>query len=449
MTTKGIELLPKQLEFVTDNTHRHLFYSGAYGAAKSRALCYKLVSRAGKAGAVELLCRKTLESLKKSTLMTLLEPDGDLPPVLPIGTYTHNKSEKIIRINGGGIIMYFGLDDPNKLGSVNGTGCAIDELVDLERIDYRTLNSRVRMVVDGIFRQLYGAGNPGAPSHWAAKKWGLDPGGQIEDDTHRVIQTKTTDNYFLVEQAPDYVASLMKMTGVAFKRYVLGEWIGSDGLVYENWNRDIHAVKRDIQARRTVYAIDPGFTDPFVILELQTDGDKRIHVSREFYQTGVDYEQGIEALQEMMVDPQCDVVVDSAEPSLVSLMQKRGIRATPCIKGADSIKFGANTVRSRLNDPGDGRPRLTVDPACRNTISEFETWEFMKDKVTGEYKDQPEDKNNHAMDALRYGVRHIDGESGFCVSNADRHFAAKAESKEFKMPTFTTMRKDPNWGWDS
>ena len=124
MTELKVQLLPKQLLFMEDMHTRHLLYSGAFAAAKSRALCWKLFVRASRKGAVEFLCRKTLVSLKKSTLKTLLEPDGDLPPVLEPGTYTHNKSEGIIRINGGGQIMYFGLDDPNKLGSVNGTGPA-------------------------------------------------------------------------------------------------------------------------------------------------------------------------------------------------------------------------------------------------------------------------------------------------------------------------------------
>ena len=442
--TGVIQVLPKQAEFIGDNEHRHLLYSGAFGAAKSRALCYKLRVRAGKPGSVEFLCRKTLESLKKSTLKTLLEPDGDLPPVLEPGTYEHNKSEKIIRIHGGGQIMYFGLDDPSKLGSVNGTGCAIDELVDITKDDYTMLNGRVRMVVDGCFRQLYSACNPGPPSHWAAVEWGLNPGGKLLDSTHKVIQTTTLDNVFLVKKAPDYIDSLMQMEGVAFDRYVMGKWVGSDGLVYDRWDRRLHVTADANPAVSTVYAIDPGYSDPFVILELQVDNDKRVHVSREFYRRKVTNDDGIAALMGMMVDPQCEVVVDSAEPSLVETLQRKGIRAHGAVKGQDSINNGISQVQTRLGDPGDGRPRLTVHPDCSNTIMEFESYEWMKNaKDKSVLKDKPVDSNNHAMDALRYGVRHIDGESGFYL--AGQH--TETTTKPAAMPTFEVMRQDADWGW--
>ena len=439
-----IPMLPKSLAFVTDNTHRHLLFSGAIGATKSRSLCYKLVSRAGKPGSVEFLCRKTLVSLKKSTLKTLLEPDGDLPPVLLPGTYTHNKSDGIIRLNGGGQIMYFGLDDPSKLGSVNGTGCAIDELVDISKEDYTMLNGRVRMVVEGIFRQLYGACNPGSPSHWAAFRWGLNPGGKLLDESHRVIQTKTTENLFLVEKAPDYIESLMSMTGVAFRRFVMGEWIGSDGLVYDTWDREKHVQARDFEPSRVVYAIDPGYTDPFAIIELSLDNDKRVHVSSEFYKRKITNDDGIAALRSMMVDPSCDVVVDSAEPSLVETLQRAGIRALPAIKGPDSITNGINRVQQRLADPGDGRPRLTVDPSCENLIREFESYEWAKDKRSDGLKDKPVDQNNHALDALRYGTRHIDGESGFYLAGGK----PEPEKKQAVIPSFAVMRQDSEFGWE-
>ena len=419
---------------------RHLLYSGAFAAAKSRALCWKLFVRASRKGAVEFLCRKTLVSLKKSTLKTLLEPDGDLPPVLEPGTYTHNKSEGIIRINGGGQIMYFGLDDPNKLGSVNGTGCAIDELVDLTLDDYIMLNGRVRMTVPSLTRQLYGACNPGPPSHWAALRWGLTPGGTLLDDTHRVIESSTFDNHFLMEKAPDYVDSLRKMTGVAYERYVLGKWVGSDGLVYDKWDRRVHVQRLDFEPRSVGYAVDPGYTDPFAMLEILTDGDGRMHVSREWYERGKTHDQGINALLGMRRDPSDVVVVDSAEPALIEAMQQRAIHAIPARKGPDSITAGVSKVQARLADPGDGRPRLTVDPSCTNLIAEFETYEWAKN-LSG-FKDKPKDENNHALDALRYYAQHIDQGPSFYLAGSNEH-----ETKQSTVPTFTLGRADPEWGW--
>ena len=47
---------------------------------------------------------------------------------------------------------------------------------------------------------------------------------------------------------------------------------------------------------------------------------------------------------------------------------------------------------------GDGRPGLTVDPSCVNTIREFEGYCWKKGK------DEPVKEGDHAMDALRYAL---------------------------------------------
>jgi phage terminase large subunit len=51
---------------------------------------------------------------------------------------------------------------------------------------------------------------------------------------------------------------------------------------------------------------------------------------------------------------------------------------------------------------GDNRPRLTVDPSCVETINEFESYVWKPEK------DEPVKENDHAMDALRYGINAID-----------------------------------------
>ncbi len=74
-----IQVLPGQLQFLRSN-QREVLYSGAFGRVRSRAVCVKLAMRAAQKGMREGLCRKHLVTLKATTLKTLLEPDGDLPP---------------------------------------------------------------------------------------------------------------------------------------------------------------------------------------------------------------------------------------------------------------------------------------------------------------------------------------------------------------------------------
>ena len=47
---------------------------------------------------------------------------------------------------------------------------------------------------------------------------------------------------------------------------------------------------------------------------------------------------------------------------------------------------------------------IVINPACVNTIREFKSYAYKTDSRTGEILPVIEDKNNHAIDALRYAV---------------------------------------------
>lgn len=409
MTQARIELLPKQLQFVRSQAPE-LGYSGAYGAGKSRALCFKVVARASQPGYKEAIVRKHLVALKATTLKTLLEPEGDLPPVLPPGFYTHNKSEREIRIKGGGTIVYFGMDDPEKIGSYNLSGCAIDEAVELTERDYQQLEGRVRLKGEGITRQLYWAGNPGPPSHFIAKRFGLvalGPDDPPVSDSVETIETYTFENSYLTA---DYLERMERKTGVDYQRNVLGKWVGSEGLVYDSWDRQVHVLERDRSEFRSWHiAVDDGYTNPFAAILFGEDGDGRLHAMREVYARGRSYQQKVDAvlgLRELdgKVLKLSNVVTDPAAPTLIRAFRDAGL---PVVKKVDKSVFeGIQLVQQRLRIEGDGLPRLTVSGACPALAKEFESYEWRE--RGGEWIDEPKKDNDHALDATRYLVRHLE-----------------------------------------
>ena len=396
-TTIRHRLLPKQYDFVQSES-REVLYSGAYAAGKTRALCYRLVSRAQVPGSREGLCRKHLVTLRASTLRTLLEPDGSAPPVLPPDTYSHNKSDRTIKIRGGGEIVYFGLDDPQKIGSYNLTGCAIDEAVELSAEDWQMLIGRIRLDV-GVPNSLYAVCNPGAPSHWLAERFGLALGHQAKDGCE-VIHTKTTDNSFLPK---DYIESLTTLGGVAYRRFVMGEWCASDGLVYDRWDRMIHLTEQD-DVGNYIVGIDVGYRNPTALLLVGRDRDDRIHVEREWYKT-----QQLEAdIVAKCLDwskrfsPEV-FVVDPSAAGFIETLRSNGLN----VAAANNKVFeGIQSVQGRLQVQQDG-PSITVDPRCSNLMREFESYEWLSSHSG--LTDKPRKENDHAMDALRYAIVHLDG----------------------------------------
>lgn len=399
-----IKLLPKQMQFLHSGK-REVGYSGAFGAGKTYALCVKAVVRASVPGAVEGLVRKHNVTLKKSTLRTLLRGVGDLPPVLPAGSYSHHKSEQIIKIKGGGEIMYFGIDDPEKIGSVPLTGCAIDEAVELNEEDYRQLRGRIRVEAKNLSRQIYWACNPGPPSHFLADRFGLVPGATCAENCE-AIQTRSHDNVYL---PADYLADLDTFEGLAKKRYVDGLWVGSDGLVYDTWDRFTHVTERDkSEFKRFIVVVDEGYTNPCVMLLIGEDGDGRLHLLHERYQTKMQDTDKVAWANDYAANFKVDAfVIDPSAVRLIELIRDNGHH----VVAADNAVFdGISRVQSQLAVAGDGLPRMTVDPGCENTIKEFETYEWKNGK------DEPVKANDHAMDAIRYGVAYCANPSEVVVS---------------------------------
>jgi PBSX family phage terminase large subunit len=388
------KLLPKQAELIR-STERHSLYSGAVGSGKSRALCIDaLMHCAGNPRARYGLFRKTLVALKKSTLKTLLEGDGMAPPVLPPGSYTHNKNDCEVKIRGGGSILYSGVETPESVRSMNLSRAGFDEVTEATFDDYSAVDDRVRLDI-GQPLCVKSASNPGTPSHWMAGLMGLSPGSSGPKPGCRLILTRTSDNTHLPAA---YIESFARHEGtVYYRRMFLGEWCGSDGLVYTRFDRDANVRHTDRPPKRRVLGVDWGHVDPFVILDVHIDSDRNMHVAREYYETGLDSGEMIERVK-AWADSDTPAVVDSSRPEFVLALQHAGVNARASIKGQGSVVHGINLVQTRLNEG-----TLTLDPCCTNTVREFETYEWAKNRDG--LKDEPRDANNHAMDALRYVVR--------------------------------------------
>lgn len=412
----NLPLLPKQAEFLEDNTHRHLLYSGAFGAGKTRGLCIKLRERARMPGAREGLVRKHLTSLKSSTLKTLLEWDGELPPVLPPGSYTHNKQEKSIRIIGGGEILYFGIDDPDKIGSYNLTGCAVDEVVELTEKDYTQLNGRCRLSVTGVFNQLYGCCNPGPPAHFLARRFALIEGRPGEPmEASRAIRTCSADNTYLTD---DYQEDLMRMEGVMGLRYRDGLWVGSEGMVYPNYSdtRNVRVVPDPELSERYFLLVDDGFTNPFAVLRCHVDADGGMHIAHEEYERGLLLKQKLKMIRRAVwtkelprssrkVWPEAVIIDPSAAGLKAEVTNALGMEV---VDADNEVLSGLERVRHRLTaQHQEVPPRLTFDPGCIMCRTEHASYERKEDRANGGFLEIPKKKDDHTCDAVRYGANHL------------------------------------------
>ncbi len=395
------KLLPKQKRFL-ETKQREVLYSGAFGAGKTRAVCMKAVLRAmGRPGAVEGLARKHLSQLKRTTLRTLLEPEPGLPPVLLPGSYTHRVGENRIHVHNGGQIIYFGFgegesESRTKIGSLLLSGCGVDQAEELSASEWTMLRGRVRLDVPDLKGQLYAVCNPASPSHHLAVRFGLD--GEHKAQPHCLaIRTKSRDNHYL---PPEYLDDLATFTGLAKSRYVEGLWVGSEGLVYDRWDRRIHVGYRDHGPWvKTVVGQDEGYTHPAVMLLIRQDEEGRVYVEHEWYKTRQLESDVVDQARLWQTEYGPDVfVIDPSAAKLREAMRAVGL----IVEEANNDVFGGIQALQKRLAVVDGKPLLTVSPDCTNLIREFETYEWMP------AGDRPRKEYDHAMDALRYACMSLE-----------------------------------------
>jgi PBSX family phage terminase large subunit len=198
-------------------------------------------------------------------------------------------------------------------------------------------------------------------------------------------------------------------TGVFYHRFIEGQWVNAEGLVYPNFNRDVHVIEPfAIPESWTVYrAIDFGYKNPFVCLWGATDEDGRLYIFAEHFKSEKLIEYHAARIKEVgYLD--ADTVADHDSQDRAELKAHDIFTAA----ANKEVIAGIKAVQSRLMVKGDGKPRIYVFSTCRELIKEFGLYEWDESKEGKAEKEEPRKLNDHGMDALRYMVMRIDRGAG-------------------------------------
>lgn len=232
-----------------------VLFSGAFGAGKSIALCTKgLKLSQDYPGNFGFICRKVRASLAQTTLKTFLEL---VCPREIIADY--NKSEGLVTLTNSSQILFGGLDDPLKLGSLNLGWAGIDEAIETNEEDWKMIEGRLRL--RDVPHQIFAATNPGPPSHYLYRIFFTEKRGDV-------FQASALENPELPE---DYKVRLKEFEGTYYQRYVLGQWVGMEGLVYSAFDEKNCLIPRfDISKRWLVHSgHDFGLANPATLFYAQ------------------------------------------------------------------------------------------------------------------------------------------------------------------------------------
>jgi phage terminase large subunit len=190
-----------------------------------------------------------------------------------------------------------------------------------------------------------------------------------------------------------------------FREEYEAEFSAPEELVYQEFEIKHHVIQpEDVPADGTdILGIDFGYNDPFAAVFVRIDDNDNWYIYDEIYKPGLTMQKAESILHTKMAGRRfARIIGDGSAKFDIESMKKMNFRIVSSKKGADSIRAGIREVKAKLAiREGTGKPKLFVASNCHKTIREFQSYRNTRNAYD-EVTDKPEDRNNHAMDALRY-----------------------------------------------
>lgn len=383
--------MPKFYPLLFDYSHRHEFYMGSAGSAKSYFITQKLIVRACNEKIKILVCRRTGATIRNTcfSLFKDILAKWQLLPYVKIRETDFN-----IRFPNGSEIIFIGLDEETKLLSLNGIGVIfIEEVFEVPKAIVEQLNLRLRGNTPN--QQIIAAFNPISKNHWLFDFCEVSP-----PSSFLFIHSTYKDNPFL---NAEYVAELEELytrNPAKARIFCDGDWgVDSEGLVITNWRQEqFDAMELAAKGLEHRAGVDLGWIDKTAIVDTLYDKENHtIYVFNEFYKSGCQLSEIAGALDSMNLK-KVKVYVDAAEPRSIQYFRQEGINAVACNKGKDSVKAGLMFLQDNL---------IVIHPSCKNFIDEVSNFSYIKSKQTGEWTEETTHEYSHAIDACRYAYSDI------------------------------------------
>lgn len=177
--------------------------------------------------------------------------------------------------------------------------------------------------------------------------------------------------------------------------YGLGQIGSLEGNVYSSWIAEDKMPDGFILKR---YGVDFGFSsDPTAVVAVYENEEKEIFVETMIYEKRLLTPELIEKLEKL--EPAL-MVCDNARPEIIAEMKRAGLRAIGCDKTAgekmNGKRYNIELVQRRIVH------YLKTD---QDLEKEYLSYAWRKKRSTGEWLDEPEDGNDHDLDALSYAIR--------------------------------------------
>jgi uncharacterized protein with GYD domain len=183
--------------------------------------------------------------------------------------------------SNGSTITIGGLDKPVKWMGGQYDRVVVDEATEISTAALEALITRMRAQAK-TFKQIILCCNPDHPKHWLytrAQEGALPMLHSRHQDNpryfRRIVEADGSERFEMTAEGRDYIeGKLGLLTGVRRLRYVLGQWAAADGVVYDEFDANVHLIDSmpaGWESWTRWWTVDFGFSNPFVCYDDQTD----------------------------------------------------------------------------------------------------------------------------------------------------------------------------------
>lgn len=297
-------------------------------------------------------------------------------------------------------ILFFGVDDPQKIKSIKlpfgyvGI-CWIEELDQFTGMEeIRNLNQSL-LRGGPVFWEFCSFNPPKSQNNWVNEE-------KLFDDPDRLVHHSTylgVPREWLGDRFFEDAEKLKARNETAYRHEYLGEVTGTGGAVFENVEDMAMSDELVGNFDKLYYGLDFGFAvDPLAYVAMYYDAKREdLYIFDELYRQKMTNSQAAKAIKVRINGGR--ILADAAEPKSIAEMSDYGLRISGARKGPDSIDFGMRWLQNRAHIYIDKR-------RCPNTYKEFVAYEYDRNK-DGQFISAYPDANNHSIDAVRYGLSEI------------------------------------------
>lgn len=402
MTPEFFPFSEKQLRVLTwwdqksaDKEYDAIICDGAIRSGKTfcMALSFLLWSNTRFDQQSFALCGKTISSLKRNVIFPL----HSLLPKLGFSV-KESFSQNFLDISRHGKTnryYLFGGKDEASASLIQGmtlAGILCDEVALMPRSFVEQAVARCSVPNSRFWFNC----NPQHPYHYFYREWIL----QAKQKHALYLHFTMEDNPSLTPEIRQRYEQLY--SGVFYERFVKGNWVTGDGLVYPMFDRKRHVFSNSPHHMGPYYiSVDYGTRNPtsfglwgfshgtwYRLREYYHDSRKlfQIKTDTEYCQDLIDFAAGL---------PIQGVIVD---PSAASLMEcLRRMAKFPIIPARNDVLSGIQKVMDALREG-----RIQIHESCTDTLREFSLYRWEEG-----VNDRVKKENDHAMDDIRYFVSTI------------------------------------------